>query len=311
MSSFSRDSFEEKADLFCNSLKVERNASEHTIRGYHTDLLSFCDWCERYDVNPFDLTYRQVRLYLGYLDQAKYSRSTVNRHLSALRGFYRWLALFGYVENNPFGAMQGPKRSKSLPHTIRKSDMARLLSVYADMDADGNSREQTPEDMRNQAILELLYAAGTRVSEASGLLVANVDFKSKQIKVYGKGSKERIIPVHDTALHAMRRYFDQARATLLDGKESPYFFVSNRGNQMSTDAIRRMYKTALAAAGLDESLSPHAMRHSFATDVLSGGADLRSVQEMLGHSSLSTTQIYTHVSAQRLKDIHKQAHPRG
>ena len=165
--------------------------------------------------------------------------------------------------------------------------------------------------MRDQALLEFLYACGARISEASGLHSDCVDFDQCQVKVFGKGGKERIIPLHDLCIETMKRYFYDYRPVLLRDKSSPYFFVSTRGNQMGTDAMRKMFKETVREAGLDDSLSPHDMRHTFATDLLAGGADLRSVQEMLGHSSLSTTQIYTHLTPARLKQVHRLAHPRG
>lgn len=200
------------------------------------------------------------------------------------------------MDADPACLLQGPKQPKSLPHVIRPADMARLLSVYGKRDAQGNERAQSPTDLRNQALLEFLYACGARVSEASGLKVGNVDFASGQVKVFGKGSKDRIIPLHDLAVSSLRAYLTAGRPRILDGKQSEYVFVSTRGNRMTTDAIRKVFKAALREAGLDETLSPHDMRHTFATDLLDGGADLRSVQEMLGHASLSTTQIYTHLS---------------
>ncbi|MBR2789595.1 MAG: tyrosine-type recombinase/integrase, partial [Eggerthellaceae bacterium] len=204
----------------------------------------------------------------------------------------------------------GPKKPKSLPHTIRSTDMQKLLSVYAAFDGSGAAIERSPQELRDGALLEFLYACGARVSEASGLKLTDVDFAQGQVKVFGKGMKERYIPLHPTSLKVMKRYLLEARP-LLARQPSDYFFLSDTGKQMNTDVIRRMYKRALGLAGLDLSLSPHAMRHTFATDVLDGGADLRSVQEMLGHASLSTTQIYTHVSTARLKDVHHQALPRG
>jgi len=165
--------------------------------------------------------------------------------------------------------------------------------------------------MRNQALLEFLYACGARISEASGLLTVNVDFSSGQVKVFGKGSKERIIPVYDLALSTIEKYLATARPVLLGKKASDALFISTRGNAMSTDAIRTVFKGILERAGVDGSLSPHDVRHTFATNLLEGGADLRSVQEMLGHASLSTTQVYTHLSIAHLQEIHHQAHPRG
>ena len=288
---------------YCDMLVVERNSSQHTVRNYRLDLLDYGRWAARASVNPLCATRRDMRSYLGDLDYAQYSRRTVNRRLSSIRSFFRWLAAEGLVESNPTDVVSGPKLARSLPRTIPPADMARLLSVWRGSDK--------PSDMRNRAILEFLYACGARISETSGLLVDNVDFDTAQVRVFGKGSKERIVPLHELAIASMRDYLFNARPALLVGKESPYFFVSTRGNQMSPDALRKMFKQSLLAAGLDQTLSPHDMRHTFATDLVEGGADLRSVQEMLGHSSLSTTQIYTHVSISHLKEEHRRTLPRG
>lgn len=288
---------------YCDMLVVERNSSQHTVRNYRLDLLDFGRWAARSSVNPLCVTRRDMRSYLGDLDYAQYSRRTVNRRLSSVRSFFRWLAAEGLVESNPADVVSGPKLARSLPRTIPPADMAHLLSVWRGSDK--------PSDMRNRAILEFLYACGARISETSGLLVDNVDFDTAQVRVFGKGSKERIVPLHELAIASMRDYLFNARPALLAGKESPYFFVSTRGNQMSPDALRKMFKQSLLAAGLDQTLSPHDMRHTFATDLVEGGADLRSVQEMLGHSSLSTTQIYTHVSISHLKEEHRRTLPRG
>lgn len=296
---------------FCNALRVEHNASVHTQRAYRTDLLDYARWAQRASINPIDVTHKQLRRYLGELDHAQYSRTTINRRLSALRSFFRWLNVTEVTDCDPASVLQGPRQQKSLPHVIRTADMVKLLSVYGKFDASGNPRNQDLKDMRNQALLEFLYACGARVSEAAGLKAINVDFGCGQVKVFGKGSKERIIPLHDMALASMRVYLQQARPLLLGEKQSDFFFVSTRGNGMTPDAIRKMFKESLRMAGLDETMSPHDMRHTFATDLLDGGADLRSVQEMLGHASLSTTQIYTHLSSGRLKQVHRRAHPRG
>lgn len=302
----------DEVDAFCESLIVERGYSEHTVRNYRIDLLDFLRWAQRSGYDPFRLTHKQMRRYLGELDQARYARTTVNRRLSSLRTFFRWMCALGYLDTDPASIISGPKTNRTLPKTLQPNDMVRLLSVHREGTGgqDGAPR-QTPEDVRDEALLEFLYACGARVSEASGLKYADVDFSQRLVKVFGKGSKERIIPIHDLAIDAMRTYARDARPLLLGDKSSDLFFVSSRGSRYTTDAIRKMFKTTCRAAGVDESLSPHAMRHTFATDMLTGGADLRSVQEMLGHASLSTTQIYTHISPERLRAIHAQAHPRG
>ena len=298
-------------EAYCEALRVERNCSPHTVRAYHGDLCDFGRWAARNDVDALHAQYRQLRAYLGELASTGSSRNSINRHLSSLRGFFRWMNVVGLTDANPASVLQGPRKQQHLPHVVRAAEMERLLTVYADRDFVGNPRKQSPSDMRNQAFLEFLYACGARISEASGLQMENVDFAQGCVKVLGKGSKERIVPLHDTALDAMKRYLLKARPVLLGEKYSPYFFVSSRGNQWSTDAMRKEFKKAVQAAGLDESFSPHDMRHTFATDVLNGEADLRSVQDMLGHASLSTTQIYTHASAARLKQVHTLAHPRA
>lgn len=296
---------------FCSSLATERGASAHTVRAYRDDVLAYLRWAHRGGLAPFEVTYRQMRRYLAELDQARYARTTIKRHLSALRSFFRWLNKTGLTDNDPVSVVQAPRGDRRLPKTIAGADMVALLGVFSDEDAFGEPREQSPADLRDQAVLEFLFSCGARVSEASGLLVNWVNFPAYEVKVFGKRAKERIVPLSRTGAAVMERYMREARPVLLASRESDYFFVSNRGNPYSPDAIRKMFKRALRAAGLDENLSPHAMRHSFATGLLDGGADLRSVQDMLGHASLSTTQIYTHVSPERLKESHRLAHPRA
>ena len=296
---------------YLEALSVEHNASPHTVRSYRTDLEAYLRWCERNDVDALSATHRDLRAYLADMDAARYARTTVNRRLSSLHGFYAWMNVTGACDADPSSALSGPKLRKHLPHVLKAQEMVRLLSVHGPTSPDGKERERTPSDIRDQAILEFLYACGARISEAAGLKLEDVDFESKLVKVLGKGSKERIIPLHDFCIDALRLYLVEARPELSRGKPSDYVFLSTRGNPMSADAMRKMFKETVALAGLNQSLSPHDMRHTFATDLLNGGADLRSVQEMLGHASLSTTQIYTHLSPQRLKDAHTQAHPRA
>lgn len=299
-------------DGYIGYLGAERGFSEHTIRNYRIDLDAFLRWCARHDVDPLNATHRQLRAYLGEMDAARYARSTVNRRLSSLRGFYRWMNLVGAMDADPAEALAGPKRGKHLPHVLKQAEMERLLSLHGPVDAHGNPREQTPGDMRDQAMLEFLYACGARISEAAGLRVGDVDFRSRLVKLFGKGGKERIVPLHDLCVEAMARYLELARPALLEGRPATdRFFVSSKGNPMSADSLRARFKALVREAGLDDGLSPHDMRHTFATDLLDGDADLRSVQEMLGHASLSTTQVYTHLSTTRLKEAHHQAHPRA
>ncbi len=295
---------EERIGAYLKKLEVERNYSAHTLRAYRQDLEDFARWCARYQIETTEVTHRHMRGYLAEM-QAYLDRRSSNRHLSALKGFYAHLLAQQAIEQDPCALLGGVKQQKTLPRIVVEDDMHRLLDVYIDQAKAGD-----PLALRDRALLELLYAAGLRISEAASLTLDSFDASMAQMRVMGKGSKERIIPLYDLAREKLEAYLLQGRPSLVK-KPSPYVFLSRRGNPMSADALRRVFKQALAEAGLDQSLSPHAMRHTFATDLLNGGADLRSVQEMLGHASLSTTQIYTHLSSQRLKEIHHQAHPRG
>lgn len=302
-------------DKFCESLEVEKNSSEHTVRNYKNDLISYAIWCDRNDINPLNSTYKQLRSFLAELDTARYARTTINRRLSSLRSFFRWLDIVEQNTNSYIDVMSGPKILKTLPHVVRHDDMDKLLNQCED---DVNTaKNQIDKDIaiRDYAIMELFYATGARISEISDLTLDRISFDSGLIKFFGKGKKERIVPVYNIALDILKNYIEQSRNNILNysGQENlcEYCFVGKRGKQMSADSIRKMFYAKCSKAGISSDISPHSMRHTFATDVLDGGADLRSVQEMLGHASLSTTQIYTHLSAKKLKDVHGQAHPRA
>lgn len=299
-------------DAYLKSLEVERNASANTIRSYETDLLAYASWCARKGIDPVRPGRRALRAYLGYLNAAGYERTTINRHLSAIRGLFGWMVVAGLAVDDPSSTMSGLKRRGRLPHKIPADQMARILAVHGRTTVGGARRDQTPQDLRDSAVLELLYASGCRVSEASGLRLGDVDFARKLVKVFGKGSKERIVPLHEISVASLRAYLDHGRPALrVANRSEDWLFLSNRGNRYSEDAIRKMFKETQAAAGIPGIYSPHDIRHTFASDLLEGGADLRSVQELLGHASPSTTQIYTHLSPAYLKQVHANAHPRS
>lgn len=291
-------------ERFCDYLAGVRSLSPNTVRAYHTDLVAYHAWVAREGVRPLSVTHRELRRYLGELTRARYSAKTLNRHLSALRGLYRWMVREGICPSEIATAVASPKLSRGLPHAMSAQDAVRLVESCDDF---------TPEGLRDRAFLELLFATGARISEMSALRVGDVDFASCQVRLFGKGSKERIVPVYEKALCQVRRYLDAGRAALLTRAKAPTdaLFISVRGNPMSADALRTRFERQVRACGLDPTLTPHAMRHTFATELLTGGADLRSVQELLGHESLSTTQIYTHLSVERLKQVTRGAHPRS
>ena len=298
--------------MYLRSLEVERNASAHTIRSYATDLEAYLRWCSSKGVLPLKPNRRALRAYLGYLSAAGYERTTINRHLSAIRGLFGWLVVAGLVEDDPTTTLNGLKKHKRLPHKIPPSEMARILAVHGDRAIGGEQREQSISDIRDQAVLELLYASGCRVSEVSGMLMRDLDLAHNQARVLGKGSKERIVPLHDISVASIRTYLNEARPKLAaGGATGEWLFLSTRGNRFSEDSIRRMLRNTLIEAGIASAYTPHDIRHTFASDLLEGGADLRSVQELLGHASPSTTQIYTHLSPSYLKQAHATAHPRA
>ncbi|WP_261433809.1 tyrosine recombinase XerC [Berryella wangjianweii] len=307
----SESSFDCLAQGYCAMLSRERTGSAHTVRAARTDLDAYGRWCVREGRDVTSLTHRDIRSYLAFLDQARYARATIARALSTIRGFHRWLFDEGHAQSDAASFMQGPRASRHLPAVMRPAQAALLLDAHrVDPLPVAPTREEAIA-LRDWAILEFLYASGARVGEVSSLRTDALDLPHGQAKVMGKGSKERIVPLHDLCLDALMSYRRLGRPVLVAGRDEPWLFLSSRGGRMSTDALRKMFKKALARAGLPGHFSPHALRHSFATDVLAGGADLRSVQELLGHASLSTTQVYTHLTPEGLRSVHRQAHPRA
>lgn len=291
---------------YLDRLARVRNLSPHTVRAYRQDLDSFARWCSREGVDPLAASERRLRGYLAYLARSKYADKTINRRLSALRGMYGWLFKHDEVRIAAFADVPGRKQRKTLPRTMSDADVAALI---ASCDA------STPEGVRDAALIETLYATGARISEVAGLVPDDIDFAQGQVRLFGKGSKERIVPLYPKALDALRCYMSTARPDLLArrrrGEVAQALFVSARGNAMGADALRACFSRHVTLAGLDPQISPHAVRHTYATELLTGGADLKTVQELLGHESLATTQIYTHLSVERLKEATRLAHPRA
>ncbi len=295
---------DEVVEGFLESLSVQGKYSDHTVDSYRSDLEDFLRYISDLGVGIRDVSHRIVRAYLGEMSSSGYARSSINRRLSAIKSLFTWMVVAGFTVDNPVAAVHGPKQAKGLPRRMTAEQIAALLGYWSGDD---------PESLRNRALFELMYASGARISELAGLNVGDVDLSQMQIRVMGKGSKERIIPIHEMARASMSDYLQRSRPILAMRSKTATerLFLSKRGNPMSADTLRKVFKRTLVCAGIDDDFTPHDMRHSFATDMLEGGADLRTVQELLGHSSLSTTQIYTHLSASHLKAVHDRAHPRG
>ena len=303
----------ELADTFLSYLARVRNYSPNTAAAYAQDLDCFLIWASNCGIDVLQATHRDFRRFLSSLSGAGYAKTTVNRRLSAVRSFYSWLVREGVIESNPAAVVSSPKLPKPLPHVLSQEDVEKLLKC-----ADAS----TPAGALDAALVELLYASGARIGEVASLDVDRIDFSDKSVRLFGKGSKERIVPLYPAALHALDAYLAHARPVLLANHKGGLtaeeaadaqraLFINARGARMSERSLRARFEKLLAQAGLAGMATPHTMRHTFATEVLDGGADLRSVQEMLGHASLSTTQIYTHLTPERLREVSLQAHPRG
>ncbi len=292
----------ELVDRFLEHLAVERNVSPHTVRAYATDMRQFLDWCERSSMDPLQLKHRQLRGFLAELDRAHYQRRTIARKTSTLRSFYSYLQTQGLTETNPAAILGTPRLQRRLPETVPADLMTALLDA---------PDESEPQGLRDGAILELLYATGIRVGELEGLDIGDLDLAQGQVRVMGKGSKERIVPVHRQAVSRLRKYLSAGRPHYDKGGEDEALFLNRSGTRLQSGSIRRMLTRYLDRLGADRGIHPHVLRHTFATHLLEAGADLRSVQELLGHVALSTTQIYTHLSMKRLRDVHTSAHPRA
>lgn len=294
-------------DDFIAYIAGTEGLSPETVRAYTEHLEAYLRWCELRGVIALAPGARALRSYLGELARAGLAPRTVAAHLSALRGFFRWLVLEELVAEDPAAALIAPKIPRSLPNTLTSTQVDALISVP---DA------STPAGLRDACMLELLYATGARISEAAGLRTTSFERDHRLVRLFGKGSKERIVPLYRRVAAALEAYLAHGRPDLLAAAPVPAragdaLFISDRGRPMSADALRYRFRRLAASAGIPSGITPHAMRHTFATDLLAGGADLRVVQELLGHASLSTTQIYTHLTPDRLKAAVSQAHPRG
>jgi integrase/recombinase XerC len=290
---------------FLNYLMIEKNSSPYTIEHYEQDILDFASFMKQQAIDGFAaVSYILVRHYLVELHEKKYSRNYVARKISSLRSFYRFLTREEVVEQNPFAMASLPKKAKMLPQFLYEKELEKLFNV---------SDITTPIGQRNQALLELLYGTGIRVSECCNLKTRDLDLFLEAALVKGKGNKERYVPLGSFAIESLTRYISEGRESLLEKTKKPTdsLFLNYRGEPLSTRSVRNILNQLIEDSSLTIHISPHVLRHTFATHMLNEGADLRAVQELLGHANLSSTQVYTHVTKDRLKKIYNNTHPRA
>ena len=276
---------------FIDYLRYEKKYSENTIISYQNDLKKVCVFFKKDFTN---LTKKNIQNYIQSLSK-KESTSSVSRTISTLKSFYKFLEINKYTKNNPLGTISNPKNIKKLPKVLSEEEVDKLLDINL----------KTSFDYRNKAMLELMYSSGLRVSELINLKVNDIDLNNASVRIFGKGSKERIVPLDDYAIEALDNYIKHHRKSLFKHGENNYLFLNNHGNKMTRQGFFKILQKIVKEKNIKSEISPHTLRHSFATHLLKHGADLRSIQELLGHSDISTTQIYTHITS------YKEFHPHG
>ncbi len=288
------------ADQFLYHLRVERGLAENSIKSYSRDLAKFFNFLEQKSISPLNVTKDNISEYIASLHSSLSARS-IARNQSALKMFFKFLVSDRKIEDSPARLLESMKLPQRLPEVLTQEEVEKLLA---------QPDESNELGQRDKAMLELLYATGLRVSELIDLKIINVNNEAGFIRTMGKGSKERLVPIGDKARDQILEYISDGRLILLKGESSPFLFLNVRGNSMSRQGFWKIIKKYGLMAGIRKKITPHGLRHSFASHLLEGGADLRSLQVMLGHADISTTQIYTHITRERLKKVHEKYHPR-
>lgn len=295
----------ELVNNFLEYLRVEKNASELTLKNYKKDLKIFSDFMneKNIDFNWMKIKPLLIRSYLANMNDHNYARATIARRISSMRSFYKFLMREGIIQENPFVGIKTPKLTKKLPVFLEEVEIKGLL----------NLPKNTGLGLRDQALLELLYATGCRVSELVNLTLDSIHLKEFYVFLHGKGNKDRIVPIGHTAAKAIGLYCEYTRLTLMSKfrQEHNMLFVNHRGSKLTDRSVRRILNKYIKILAINKHVSPHVIRHTFATHLLEHGADLRSVQELLGHANIETTQIYTHVTTERLVKVYSANHPRA
>ena len=299
--------FEQLVLDFLAYLEFERGLSRNTLEAYRSDLLQFGTFLEGRGRNALEVEHGDLAAFLAELatgdaERPSVSPATLQRKSACLRSFYRHLRREGLLERDPTADLRSPRRSQRLPQVLTRDEVNRLLEAPSGT---------TPPTLRDRALLELMYACGLRASEVIGLHIGDVDIAGGILRARGKGSKERIVPVGRAALGALNAYLSRGRPPLVGARREAHLFVNQRGRGLTRQGLYKIVQGHAGRAGLDGRMSPHTLRHTFATHLLAGGCDLRALQEMLGHADISTTQVYTHLSTDRLRDVYFSAHPRA
>jgi len=294
---------ESYVNQFINYLEVERGLAQNTLESYGRDLHQFQNYLENGNMEILkDSNRTTITTYLSSLQAKGRAVSTISRNLAAIKSFYQYLVRERYLENDPAANLESPKLEKKLPKVLTILEVEELLKQPSGL---------LPAGLRDKAMLELLYATGIRVSELISLNISDVNLEMGYIKCYGKGAKERIIPLGSIAVKCVQDYLAKGRSKLIRTYEEASLFVNHHGNRLTRQGFWKIIKKYAHEAAINKEITPHTLRHSFATHLLENGADLRSVQEMLGHADISTTQIYTHVTNNHLKEVYDKAHPRA
>ena len=292
---------------FKTYLSVEKNFSEHTLSAYCSDIVSYILWLN--GENCADANFDKLREYMHFIQRFEYKKTTIARKTASIRTFYKFLFREKYIDTNPALSLSAPKRPKPLPKFLTPEEVEQILN---------NVKIDTPAGFRNRVILELLWATGMRVSELSNLNFGDINLDENEIRVFGKGSKERIVLMSDRAKNYLKQYIGSVRQLIVaqgyetpDNSDSSPLFINNTGYRLQNKTIRKVINDTVEKIELPKKVTPHVFRHSFATKLIENGADLRVVQELLGHAGISNTQIYTHVSMKHMKDVYENAHPHG
>jgi integrase/recombinase XerD len=292
---------------FLAYLELERGLSRNTLEAYRSDLQQYGEFLTRQGVDPLAVVPIDLASFVTELADGREGRppvapATLQRKIACLRSFYRHLRRDGILEHDPTSELRAPRSRQRLPKVLSRDEVARLLQ---------QPRGSSPGAIRDRALLETMYACGLRASEAIGLELSDLDLEAGILRARGKGSKERIVPIGTKAIESLNDYLDKARPRLVGDRDQPRLFVNLRGGGLSRQGLYKIVQGHARSAGLEQRMSPHTLRHTFATHLLAGGCDLRSLQEMLGHADIGTTQVYTHLSADRLRDVYFDAHPRA